>query len=185
MSKLPTVGTEKIRVSAHIAITQQNPFLSVARSLPPAGDRGSLNVSDGSRRFGELRTNPGWPENYKTAQQSLSEPISNFVSAVYHKSKAVREYVESAGGDVRAGVSPALHSAAEPCRDRVEGPEEEACRQVLPVARRAEGGDNRNPWARDGQQAQRLPRRLSWAAWKNRNFVPKRRTAAASPFIHP
>ena len=66
-------------------------------------------------------------------------------NASYHKSKAVREYVESAGGDARAGVSPALHSAAEPCRDRVEGSEEEACRQVLPVARRAEGGDNRNP----------------------------------------
>ena len=69
-------------------------------------------------------------------------------------------------GRRRAGVSPALHSAAEPCRDRVEGPEEEACRQVPPAARRAEGGDDCNPWARGGQQAQRLPRRLSWAAWK-------------------
>ena len=88
-------------------------------------------------------------------------------------------------GRRRAGVSPALHSAAEPRRDRVEGPEEEACRQVLPVTRRAEGGDNRNPRARDGQQAQRLPRRLIWAAWKDRNFVPKRRTAAASSFTHP
>ena len=53
--KLPTAGTGKIRLSVHIAITQQNLFPSVARSLLCAGDHGSLNVSYDPRRFGELR----------------------------------------------------------------------------------------------------------------------------------
>ena len=57
-------------------------------------------------------------------------------NASYHKSKAVREYVESAGGDVELEFLPPYTLAAEPRRDRVEGPEEEACRQVLPVTRR-------------------------------------------------
>ena len=66
-------------------------------------------------------------------------------NASYHKSKAVREYVESTGGDVELEFLPPYTPQLNPCRDRVEGPEEEACRQVLPVARRAESGDNRNP----------------------------------------
>ena len=78
------------------------------------------------------------------------------------------------------------HGQGFPCKVRADQETgRQACRQVLPVARRAEGDDNRNPRVRDGQQAQRLPRRLSWAAWKNCNFIPKRCTAAASSFIHP
>ena len=53
-------------------------------------------------------------------------------NASYHKSKAVREYVESAGGDVELEFLPPYTPQL-----NVEGPEEEACRQVLPVARRA------------------------------------------------
>ena len=36
------------------------------RSLPRAGDRGSLNVSNGSRRFGELRTNHASSGRFKS-----------------------------------------------------------------------------------------------------------------------
>ena len=52
-----------------------------------------------------------------------------------NKSKAVREYVESAGGDVELEFLLPYTPQLNPCRDRVEGPEEEACRQVLPVPR--------------------------------------------------
>ena len=106
-------------------------------------------------------------------------------NASYHKSKAVREYVESAGGDVELEFlppyTPQLNPAETVWRDlkkRLAGRFFRSLDELKAAITAILG-------PRDGQQTQRLPRRLSWAAWKNRNFVPKRRTASASSFIHP
>ena len=66
-------------------------------------------------------------------------------NASYHKSKAAREYAESTRGDVELEFLPPYTPQLQSGRDRVEGPQEAAGRQALPVARLAETGDNHNP----------------------------------------
>ena len=106
----------------------------------------------GAMSQGELRIKIVESTNSETFREFLEEIRRNrprlfmvLDNASYHKSKAIGVVRGVRRGRRRAGVSPALHSAAEPRRDRVEGSDEETCRQVLPVARRAEGDDNRNP----------------------------------------
>ena len=80
----------------------------------------------------ELRIKVVYSTNSQTFREFLGEirrdhPRFFMVldNASYHKSKAVLEYVESTDGDIELEfLPPPVHPAAEPGRERVEGPQE-------------------------------------------------------------
>ena len=101
---------------------------------------------DGLRVWIVNRANP---ETFQEFLEEIRRDRPRFCmildNASCHKSKAVREYVEFTRGNIELEFLPPYAPQLNPVEGRVEGPQEAAGRQVLPVVWRAETGDNRNP----------------------------------------
>ena len=83
-----------------------------------------------------------FPEEIRRDHPRLFMVLDN---ASYHKSKAVREYVESTEGDVGLEFLPPYTPQLNPVETVWRDLKRRLAGRFFRSARRAEGGDNRNP----------------------------------------